>query len=183
MEHYGPILEEFLPGGPRRILVDGNGTALSFERAEAEYGITQDEVVVTLVRNDGWSLGAREDLADDAYRLWADEWKWFGVQPCPNGFPIARWPEWRRLRCRATALTWEDLDPTICSDCGREDHANGVLYLRSQCHPEADVEARYEKATGTLRTRCGECGEVTGLFLIGGRQEVGRAFEEGLEWL
>lgn len=171
MEHHGPLVE--------RVLVDPGGTAVSPERAEAEHGITQDKVAVIFIRDDGWSLGATHELADDAYRLWKDEWKWFAVRPSPLRFPIKRWPEHQRLRARARALTWEDLDPLVCMSCGNEDHPHGVLYLYGKCHPDAPQEVLYEKATGTLRTRCAECKKVTGGFLVGGRCEVGREFEEG----
>jgi hypothetical protein len=177
--HYGPILSEFLPSGPKRILIDSDGTAISFERAEAEHDITYEKVAVILVRADGWSLGAPDDLAQDAYRLWEGEWKWFGVQPCPFGFPIRRWPEWQRIRCRSLALTWEDLDPLVCMGCEGEDHPHGVLYLHGRCHPDAPQEVSYEKATGTIRTRCSVCKQVGAMFLVGGKDEVVREFEAG----
>jgi hypothetical protein len=55
---------------PTRVVINTEGKAVPPERAE-EMGITWD---VIYIRNDGWSLGASEDLAGVAYSLWAKEW-------------------------------------------------------------------------------------------------------------
>jgi hypothetical protein len=55
---------------PTRVLINTEGEAIPAARAEAQ-GITWD---IIFIRNDGWSLGASEALAQVAHSLWADEW-------------------------------------------------------------------------------------------------------------
>jgi len=56
--------------GPDRVVVDKEGTAMSWKRA-AERGIFVDAI---FIRDDGWSLGAPTELAEVAYSLWPREW-------------------------------------------------------------------------------------------------------------
>lgn len=53
-------------------------------------------------------------------------------------------------------LTRKDLDASGCGtpDCG---HDHSELYLVAQCHPSANVEVRYVKATGWLAVHCAKC--------------------------
>lgn len=63
------------PGGPSRVVVavtDGTvAYAVPPDRAAEEYGITPD---IVFFRDDGWSLGARLEDRDPAFKLWEGDW-------------------------------------------------------------------------------------------------------------
>lgn len=60
--------------GFNRVIIDYEGTGVPYTRAAKDYHI---EPTIGFMRNDGWSLGAPAELESVAYRMWADEWKWF----------------------------------------------------------------------------------------------------------
>lgn len=68
--------------GPRRVLVEGD-FAETPQRAREIYDIWPD---IVFIRNDGWSLGAPNNLADTAEKLWAGHW--IGVLIRPSTEPI-----------------------------------------------------------------------------------------------
>lgn len=59
-----------LAGGPTRVLINADGYAVDAKRAMEK----RVQVVVVFIRNDGWTLGAPEVLADYAYILWEQAW-------------------------------------------------------------------------------------------------------------
>jgi len=64
------VILNIIRNGPDRVVVDAEGTAMSWKRA-AERGIFADAI---FIRDDGWSLGAPTELAEVAYSLWPREW-------------------------------------------------------------------------------------------------------------
>lgn len=69
--------------GPRRVLLDKEGAAVTPERA---YRIQDRPVDVIFIRRDGWTLGSISDLAEYAEQLWPGEW--IGVLVYPGIRPI-----------------------------------------------------------------------------------------------
>lgn len=69
-----------------RVLVRQGGSL----RAEPGRGGPVPDVV--FLRGDGWTLGAPAELAEDAYRSWAEEWTHFSVRGS-GWVPIERWSE------------------------------------------------------------------------------------------
>jgi hypothetical protein len=67
----GKDIQEVLPGGPSRVVINMEGEAVPPHRAREEYRIRPD---VIYIREDGWSLGAPDILRAIAFELWADEW-------------------------------------------------------------------------------------------------------------
>lgn len=55
---------------PRRVMV-AKHIAASPDAAEKRFGIKPD---VVFVRNDGWTLGAPENLASHAHAQWPETW-------------------------------------------------------------------------------------------------------------
>lgn len=55
-------------------------------------------------------------------------------------------------------ITPEDLRNARCEECGQsETHDCQDLTLSGRCHPQAGVQALYQKKTHTLRLRCARC--------------------------
>ena len=62
---------------PVRVVIDADSAeAVSYSRAQAK-GIEPDLV---LVRDDGWTLGARWEDAVYAWQLWAESWVFFAYR-------------------------------------------------------------------------------------------------------
>lgn len=57
--------------GPRRVLIDRQGRAMSPQRAIDEFGVMWN---VVFIRYDGWSLGAPANLEAVALKLWPKHW-------------------------------------------------------------------------------------------------------------
>lgn len=53
-----------------RVVINYEGEAVPMKRA-IDMGFAP---MVGFMRDDGWSLGAPEELENVAYRMWADEW-------------------------------------------------------------------------------------------------------------
>lgn len=70
--------------GFNRVLIDHEGTAVPMSRA-LKMGFNPD---VGYMRGDGWSLGAPSELAESAYRLYADDWKYKIVKPETEWTPL-----------------------------------------------------------------------------------------------
>jgi len=83
--------KQIVANGPRRVLVEGDFSA-TLRRAKEIYDIEPD---IVFIRNDGWSLGAPDHLADNAERLWAGHW--IGVLIRPNINPITM-DEYEKIR-------------------------------------------------------------------------------------
>jgi hypothetical protein len=68
----------------------------------------------------------------------------------------------------AASLTRVELDKAGCSEPNcTNDHS--VLYMAQGCHPTAGVDAKYEKASGTLMFKCHECDKPMPSILVGVR--------------
>ena len=54
-------------------------------------------------------------------------------------------------------LTRQALDQSVCAtpDCTHRTHR--LLFLHGHCHPDAPVQACYDKASGLLRVLCARC--------------------------
>lgn len=63
------------------------------------------------------------------------------------------------------SLTRKDLDNAGCAvpACG---HDHSVIYLHARCHLNAKLSVCYEKATGELVIRCGECEELIQRMMV-----------------
>lgn len=83
--------KKVIANGPRRVLVEGGYGELP-SRAKKDYDIEPD---IIFIRNDGWSLGAPDHLADNAEKLWAG--RWIGVLIRPNTEPISM-DEYEKIR-------------------------------------------------------------------------------------
>jgi hypothetical protein len=59
-----------------RVVINSDGEAINYGRAEREHSITPD---IVFIRGDGWALGARTCDRGVAYRTWPDEWTHFYV--------------------------------------------------------------------------------------------------------
>ncbi len=59
-----------------RVVINSDGEALSYGRAEREHNITPD---IVFIRGDGWALGARQCDRSIAYKMWTDSWTHFYV--------------------------------------------------------------------------------------------------------
>ena len=77
--------------GPRRVIINRDGEAVSPERARRLQDRSPD---VIFIRNDGWTLGAIKELADKAEALWPDEW--IAVLILPGLHPIP-YTEYKQL--------------------------------------------------------------------------------------
>lgn len=65
--------------GPRRVLIDKEGTSASPERA---FRLQHERAAdVIFIRKDGWTLGAISELAEYAENLWADHWIAVMIRP------------------------------------------------------------------------------------------------------
>lgn len=65
------VVKKIMADGPSRVILNAEGEAVSFRRAQETNWITPD---VIFIREDGWSLGAPGWLESVAYKMWADEW-------------------------------------------------------------------------------------------------------------
>ena len=83
--------KQIIANGPRRVLVESN-YGVTPQRAKEIYDIEPD---IVFIRNDGWSLGAPDHLADKAEKLMAS--RWIGVLIRPNTEPITL-SEYRKIR-------------------------------------------------------------------------------------
>mgnify|MGYP001559085400 CR=1 FL=1 len=81
--------------GPRRVLIDKEGTAVSPERA---YRLQDRPVDIIFIRKDGWTLGATSELAEYAEQLWADHW--IAVLVTPGIRPIT-YTEYKKLSAKS----------------------------------------------------------------------------------
>lgn len=70
--------------GPDRVVVDGEGYAVKPSLA-AMANITPE---IIFIRNDGWSLGAPENLQHVAFPLWRNEWVAFMRKGEKEAHPI-----------------------------------------------------------------------------------------------
>jgi hypothetical protein len=62
-------------------------------------------------------------------------------------------------------LTRADLNAAGCDNPNcHSDHS--VLFLHSNCHPEAGTWASYDKSTGVLTIECVECQEPVASILV-----------------
>lgn len=70
------LIERVRAYGPTRVVVRTEGghvaEATTPDLALRCFGVVPD---VVFVRRDGWTLGARQQDRDAAYRLWAGEWE------------------------------------------------------------------------------------------------------------
>jgi hypothetical protein len=69
LQHYASQIRRT---GPTRVIVDDNGFTVTPLRAKRDYGRVSIDVI--FIRHDGWSLGASQDLAHVAERLWPKHW-------------------------------------------------------------------------------------------------------------
>ena len=76
--------------GPKRVIINGEGEAVSSLRARRDHGITPD---VIFIRRDGWSLGAPAIFERLAYRQWKLDWIAFWRRGRDTASPIR---EYRR---------------------------------------------------------------------------------------
>lgn len=76
-------VSRIIAGGPNRVIVSADGSAVSSKRAREKFGVTPD---IIFIRDDGWSLGAPKRFADIAEQIWEDKWK--GVLLRPLSVPI-----------------------------------------------------------------------------------------------
>jgi len=81
--------------GPRRVLIDKEGSATTPERA---YRLQNRPVDIIFIRHDGWTLGATSELAEYAEQLWADHW--IGVLVTP-GIRAITYAEYKELQSGA----------------------------------------------------------------------------------
>jgi hypothetical protein len=82
------IVDLIMQRGPDRIVINADQEAVSSRRAWEEYNITPD---VIFIRHDGWSLGARKDLAAQAFGTWSDSWVAFMEKPNRVARPISEY--------------------------------------------------------------------------------------------
>ena len=64
-------IKKVMEHGPRRVMINSSGEAISPMRAKRDHNIVPD---VVFIRNDGWSLGAPNHLVGVARALWSDLW-------------------------------------------------------------------------------------------------------------
>lgn len=64
------VVKEIMQFGPNRVMVSANET-LTCSKAWSEYHIGPD---VIFIREDGWSLGAPDNLSENAERLYNEGW-------------------------------------------------------------------------------------------------------------
>lgn len=76
---------ELVKIGPRRVLLNKEGEAVSQERAWRLQGKFWD---VAFIRRDGWNLGTTWDLVDVAESLWSEEWIGVLVKPSKHVMTI-----------------------------------------------------------------------------------------------
>ncbi len=70
-----------------RVLIDKEGTALNPKRA-ADIGVLAD---IIFLRDDGYALGAPENLREEAHFLWRDDWTQFYVMRTKELRPISEY--------------------------------------------------------------------------------------------
>ncbi len=95
--------------GPRRVVVNESGEALSPARAE-KLGIKPDIIFVRT--GDGWSLGAPKGLELIAWATWSDVWE--------IAFTARGELRWTRTVTRdaVAKLVWGDQQTERCCRCG-----------------------------------------------------------------
>ena len=72
------VVAEIMKHGPRRVMINAAGEALSSERARNIYGTTPD---IIFIRDDEWSLGAPFEFEGIAYKMWQDMWVGYLCRP------------------------------------------------------------------------------------------------------
>lgn len=68
----------FPADGPDRVLVSGDGTAVTSLEARVRHGVVPD---VILLRDDGWTLGVPAWLLSEALRMWDGQWVGYWERP------------------------------------------------------------------------------------------------------
>lgn len=71
MKEKGKILADIARYGPKRVMIDENGTSMPPETAERVHEIKPE---IILVRDDGWSIGCEIYLQNELYELYPDMW-------------------------------------------------------------------------------------------------------------
>jgi hypothetical protein len=77
--------KKFLRFGVTRVMIS-ESEAVPPIKARKHYGI---EPTVIFIRNDGWTLGAPDDLIMPAYNTWPEDWRFFIKRPSTRLQPIS----------------------------------------------------------------------------------------------
>jgi hypothetical protein len=58
------------------VIINSDGEAVSYDRAEREYGVTPE---IVFIRDDRWALGAIDKHRNIAYNMWPESWTHFYI--------------------------------------------------------------------------------------------------------
>jgi len=139
----GKIIAE----GPTRVIINEGGTAVPSEVAARNYQVKPD---VIFIREDGWSFGAPNHLAEIASALWKGDWVGF-MQHDGSGVsnPIWRWWAWEESPWYKGVRTTSEppTAPSPCPECDKlmmvQDKSHAIGEFLEWLQAEKGVQLAY----------------------------------------